>query len=42
MTSFGVSVSTSMPSAARTSGDSAIDFAVRGNTPPPFEISAGS
>ena len=38
----GVSDSSSTPSAARTSGESGIDFAVRGKTPPPGEISAGS
>ena len=42
ISSFGVSDSSSTPSAARTSGESAIDFAVRGKTPPPGEISAGS
>ena len=42
MTSFGVSDLSSTPSAARASGDSSIDFAVRGKTPPPFEISAAS
>ena len=33
------SVSASTPSAARTSGESGTDFALRGNTPPPAEIS---
>ena len=42
ISSFGVSDSSSTPSAARASGESGIDFAVRGNTPPPGEISAGS
>ena len=42
ISSFGVSASASTPSAARASGESGIDFAVRGNTPPPAEISAGS
>ena len=40
MTSVGVARSASVPSAARASGDSAIDFALRGNTPPPAEISS--
>ena len=42
ISSFGVSDSASTPSAARTSGESGIDFAVRGKTPPPGEISAAS
>ena len=42
ISSLGVSDSASTPSAARASGESGIDFAVRGKTPPPGEISAGS
>ena len=42
ISSFGDSSSASTPSAARISGVSAIDFAVRGKTPPPFEISVRS
>ena len=38
MTSVGGSRSASVPSAARASGDRAIDLAARGNTPPPAEI----
>ncbi len=38
MSSFGGSDSASTPSARRASGDTGIDFAVRGNTPPPAEI----
>ena len=39
ISSLGVSRSASTSSASRTCGDSAIDFAVRGKTPPPSEIS---
>ena len=42
MSSLGVSDSAWIPSAARASGESGTDFAVRGKTPPPGEISAGS
>ena len=42
ISSFGASCSASTSSAARTCGDSGIDFAVRGNTPPPAEISDSS
>jgi hypothetical protein len=40
--SAGVSVSAPIASAAFTSGVIAIDFALRGWTPPPFEISLAS
>ncbi len=42
ISSVGVSRSAAMPSAARISGVSSIDLAVRANTPPPAEIRAGS
>jgi hypothetical protein len=40
--SVGVSVSAAIPSAAFASGVIAIDFALRGWTPPPAEISFAS
>ena len=40
--SFGGSEVSSTPSAARASGERSIALAVRGNAPPPGEISAGS
>jgi hypothetical protein len=42
MSSLGVSASASMPSAARAGPEMGIDFAVRGHTPPPSEISEAS
>ena len=42
ISSFGGSASASTPSRRRTSGESGIDFAERGNTPPPDEIFSGS
>jgi len=42
MSSFGASALASTASAARASGESGIDFAVRGKTPPPGEISFAS
>ena len=42
ITSVGGSDSSLMPSASRACGDSGIDFAVRGKTPPPSEIIARS
>ena len=35
ISSFGLALSLAKPSAARTSGLSGIDFAARGQTPPP-------
>jgi hypothetical protein len=40
ITSAGVASVLAMPSMARTSSESRIDFALRGYTPPPREISA--
>ncbi len=42
MTSVGGSDSSVTPSASRACGESRIDFAVRGKTPPPSEISSRS
>ena len=42
MTSLGGSASASTFKAARTWGESGIDFADRGHTPPPAEIAARS
>ncbi len=42
ISSFGVSSSASVPSAARTGSVSAIDFALRGWTPPPAEMTVSS
>ena len=39
ISSVGVSRSASMPSTSRAWGESGTDFAVRGHTPPPAEIS---
>ena len=42
MSSLGGSDSASTPSARRASGETGIAFAVRGNTPPPAEMSERS
>ena len=42
ISSFGASASSSIASASRASGESGIDLALRGKTPPPGEISSRS